>query len=492
MINRDISFYFLCESGIMKAVVKSRNFIGFLYIFFGFFLTSAGYISWLYHLMEVETAWDLDVISTVIAYLFQAVGIGIYTLLVRLRPGFVSRKIFVIPLYVFYVFFLVPSMFAPSLTGTFLFGFIANLLCGMIASGYLHSLSYLVDYGRRGIVFGAGYSLASIVVWLVSLIGNGQFLKTSFALLLYGLIAAILIVFANRCAKAIFKDLTDESEAGEDTNTSENGKRLSIAILFVSCAGIFLISAIKEMGFYFPAADLISGISIESSRLFYAAGLLLAGLVNDRNRRYGMISVLATTILPFIMLMMARENVSRTILWALDYFFFGFFAVYRVLVFADMCKLEKGKKGTIPYGAGILFGFGLMFGRLGDAVGTQVGIAFGENYVGLVIVAAICFVGIVILFLRMYQYFYASSLKAVLVSVQDKGSKPTFEEFSAKYELSMREREVLSRILNGMSNPEIAQDLYVSESTVKFHIHNLLKKTECKSRVELLDKFHVG
>ena len=432
MINRDISLYFLCESGIMKAVVKSRNFIGFLYIFLGFSLTSAGYISWLYHLMEVETTWDVDVISTVVAYLFQAVGIGIYTLFVRLKPGFVQRKIFVLPMYVLYVFFLAPAMFAESLTGTFLFGFIAQLICGMIAGGYLHSLAYLVDYGRRGIVFGAGYSVSSVAVWLISLIGNGYLLKSSFSLLIYAGLATALCAVAIYCAKQIYKDLPAEDGTSKSTVTEQDGiessmpvaggklsktaqsKRISIEILFVSAAAIFLVSLIKEMAFYFPAADIADGISLETSRLFYAAGLLLAGLIIDRNRKYGMISLLAATILPFVMLVLAREEVSRTVLWALDYFFYGFFAVYRIVLFSDMCKLDKEITGKIPYGAGILFGFGLLFGRLGDAAGTQIGITLGGKSVVLILLAGIAFVCIVLLFFRLYRYFYATGSMEVI------------------------------------------------------------------------------
>lgn len=387
----------------MKAIVKNRNFIVFLYIFSGFFLTGAGYISWLYHLMEVETAWNLDVISTVIAFLFQAAGIGIYTLLVRLRPGFVSRKIFILPLYVFYVFFLVPSMFAPSLTGTFLFGFIANLLCGMIAAGYLHSLSCLVDYGKRGIVFGGGYALASVAVRLVSFIGNGQFLKTSFALLLYGLLAVVLVFFANRCAKVIFNGPVKTDNGPVETDNGDEKKIPGIAMIAVSCAGIFFISAVKEMGLCFPASDLISGIGIEFSGLFYAAGLLLAGFINDRNRRYGVICVLATSMFSCLILLFARGNVPGVVLWALNSFLFGFVSVYRVLVFADMNRNNSTKMKNVPFDAGCLFGFGMLFGRLGDATGAQVGILFGADHIGPAIVASVCFVLTAALFPQMYR-----------------------------------------------------------------------------------------
>lgn len=51
--------------------------------------------------------------------------------------------------------------------------------------------------------------------------------------------------------------------------------------------------------------------------------------------------------------------------------------------------------------------------------------------------------------------------------------------------LSLREREVLALVLDGLSNKEIASRLHISERTVKFHVSNLLTKFHSKSRSEL-------
>ena len=52
-------------------------------------------------------------------------------------------------------------------------------------------------------------------------------------------------------------------------------------------------------------------------------------------------------------------------------------------------------------------------------------------------------------------------------------------------EFTDRELEVLRAMVTGISNQEISQKLGMSEGTVKWHIHNMLEKTECKSRTEL-------
>lgn len=50
--------------------------------------------------------------------------------------------------------------------------------------------------------------------------------------------------------------------------------------------------------------------------------------------------------------------------------------------------------------------------------------------------------------------------------------------------ISKREYEVLCLVALGLSNMEIAQKLFVSESTIKTHISNLLLKLNAKRRTE--------
>jgi two-component system response regulator DevR len=51
--------------------------------------------------------------------------------------------------------------------------------------------------------------------------------------------------------------------------------------------------------------------------------------------------------------------------------------------------------------------------------------------------------------------------------------------------LTEREREVVKLIAEGLTNREIGQAIFVSESTVKFHVRNVMRKLDVHHRAEV-------
>jgi NarL family two-component system response regulator LiaR len=58
------------------------------------------------------------------------------------------------------------------------------------------------------------------------------------------------------------------------------------------------------------------------------------------------------------------------------------------------------------------------------------------------------------------------------------------QEKAKNYDLTEREKEILALMVEGLPNQEIAEKLVVSQSTVKFHVSNILSKLEVNTRTE--------
>jgi DNA-binding NarL/FixJ family response regulator len=107
------------------------------------------------------------------------------------------------------------------------------------------------------------------------------------------------------------------------------------------------------------------------------------------------------------------------------------------------------------------------------------------------------YIGLIAVFFTLLGIWVASQLtkpkvETVVVEKQVYITPP--EEFVLneaelqKLNLTSREYEVLQQLSKGLSNAEIAEQLFLSLSTVKTHVSNLLFKMDVKNRTQAIEK----
>jgi DNA-binding NarL/FixJ family response regulator len=74
--------------------------------------------------------------------------------------------------------------------------------------------------------------------------------------------------------------------------------------------------------------------------------------------------------------------------------------------------------------------------------------------------------------------------RAVIEEFMRQPPVPTVTPSSALRELTPREREVLDLLARGLSNPEICEQLVISEATAKTHVARILQKLDLRDRVQ--------
>ena len=461
----------------------TQNFRLILWIALAFGLTSAVYLVWLDRLVLLAGPDEAERVSLIAGYLFQAAGLFI-TYAVFKRSGLsrvglpdsalaaplaVCRQSFCLCVILFAVL-AVPTLLTRSVPAVIIFGLLMNLLCGVIAGFYLAVICRGTPAGKRSTVFGGGYAIATVGA---ALLAAAYLMRGGIAVLVCLILAGALLWTTRIFDVFCLPDGQTEKAAFLSPAAARGGKEMPL--LSLACLAIVLISLVKNLGFNFPTADIQAGLVPEIARIPYAAGLLAAGFINDRSRRNGFICSAAALIIPFLMLGLMDEPISSMVFWGLNYIFYAFFSVFRVVIIMDIADLDGERQAPLWY----LAPLGLLFGRIGDAAGSGIGLALSGHHITLIALCAALFILAVFVLYRLYERCFMPK------AAPRRSEKEVFGLFCMHNDLSFREQEVLRLLLAGQANGQISEALFISENTVKYHVKNILKKTGCKNRGDL-------
>ena len=441
--------------------MKNRTYILYTGIIaFCFLYAGSAYMSQSYRLFDYYDEITVDLITSVAFYLLHGLGIGVFILGLYRKPEiFSSRKTYMFTL-ILGTLFMAVSQLSDNGFLIQLFSYSFHFLVGIYFGYYLTFLAQHIPQGSSGLYFGIAYAFASLGTYYLSRIHGGVFLVSKEITAVYLILAAITIAFVY-----VAEDI-DLREKKADRSSFQN-LNLPYHLLLVALMTI-VFSIGSELYYSLPVAN---GVNWNLIRAYYAIGLILAGFVIDRNLLIGEICSVASLVYPLISAALIGNGVSSVAALSFSYVIRGFITIYYVIVFTNLSA--KSKK-LLPLAA-----MGLMTSRITEAVISLILLTTAIPSTIQLILAAV----------------FTIPLLIVFVLLQNKRNElPLSEEkrlslYAEKYELTSREAEILKCLKEGLSDTEIAEKLFISRNTVRFHISNLLKKTKSSSRTEIVRSF---
>ena len=342
-----------------------------------------------------------------------------------------------------------------------------NLSLGALYAWFVAHVIFVLPKIYYSISIGLGISISCLLSFILYLLDRDySFIRSARSLYLYGMVSVLVIIlyiYSCRQADAL---IASSEKSIEITMLNDKNKSILSYLVLLSIF-VLLVNIIKGLGFFQPSADVISHqINVEVIRLFYIVALLVAASLNDKSRRLGLLLAFISLSFTFAIPIM-RDSVHGIIFsWILSYIFIGFIYIYSAVAFLDV---------AVDTDMAFLAPLGVLLGRIGQPIGEFIRICLSNNNGVLLFVTAIFVTITIIVFALLFSMLYSVE--------SDVDSRQVFME---KYGLSLREMDILDEILLGKSNSKIAISLSITDSTVKFHAKNLLKKTGCANRKELI------
>lgn len=432
----------------------NKNNLKYIFILaIGFFWCSSLYLTQEQHLANFASVNFVNVVELLFGSISMALGILVFSLLHRKNRNVKN-------IYVVFMLLALISMIAFFATGNkHIMGACLCLSCffgtaGFGAGYHFSLLANNVEKEYRGRVFAIGYGLGSVGTYLLILLPESFYASVE-SLVLYIPMLLLNLYFVVRATK-----LNSVKEEKITTSFRNYFIRISIIVLAMS-----LLSALSTDVIAINTIEVAGGYG--ATRLYYCLGLLVAGFLADKKKNLFEILTIASFVVSLLGIILLKEGYSISLIAGLSYSFVAFFVLFRTVTFVNLSDSKKN--------LGMFAAFGLMYSRIMEGLMVLFEDQLIEHYTLLVVVITILLSLVIVLYFLLYfQNNKMSENDAV-------------KNIAVKYRLGSQEEKVLYLLVQGMSNQDIADELFVSVNTVRNHIANIYKKTGMKKH-ELKEK----
>lgn len=361
-----------------------------------------------------------------------------------------------------------------SSAGTYYAAYLLATVLGFGANAIiLGGIFSKVSYATKPLVYGFAFATAVLLRLPIDLYNQNAGAMTHTAYVLFGC-AALLLLAAALLSKPVKLVFEREEAAQEQTG---NPRLLTIAI---ACSlAVYVLFGIFD--------ELVSGTPVTDDYIMYVRLIqivvpILTGAVCYRWGHYAAV----------------LSSVTFLGIGTLAYFFSygglgGLLCAIATVVghnlftgparslFADL-----GRRGKYPYTVAALgFAAYFLFQILGIPVANLIALLGKDGGLVLYLSLFMLSVPLIMFFFHMLKTSHAG---AALPQTEQASSTPRQDSIQS-YGLTRREAEILQLVLQGRLSREIAEALFVSESTVNWHVGNILKKTGVESRAKLIERY---
>ncbi|MCF0229623.1 MAG: helix-turn-helix transcriptional regulator [Parasporobacterium sp.] len=421
-----------------------------------------------------------------VSYAYIAQGSGLLLFMVLFRKGLYafSHRFAITGILCLFIPITFMSLLIRSGAALFVILIITNILIGYILGYGFTMISFRVDSSSVGSCWGFGYALGNVLSWLLTRVDT-EFITSLKIIPIVCVVTGVSIIpvlLSDNFPKekeydyilvsdhSAVKDRIISRFRGIDRNRFFDFVWISLVLVLMS-----LIYTISSADYSMIAEDQVIS-STFYTRLCYAAGLILAGFIYDKSHTASAIIALVSIIYPIMAYMLLKQDFYPDLIYCLSYFFLGFFAVFRSLVFISIGKISD----QYLY----LAGLGMLISRFTEGLFSLVNVHIARTEVGGFILSGVLFVPLIIVFFMRFQV--RKPEQPGPMSDEEK-----LTELAKSCGLTRREEETLVLLVSNATNSEIAASLTISESTARFHVSNVLKKTDCRTRNELIHKFRL-
>lgn len=429
-------------------MLNKNNLKYILILAIGFFWCSSVYLTQEQYLTNYASAHFVNIVELLFGSFSMALGILIFGLLYHKNKNI--RNIYIIFMILSIVsmisFFGTKNVYVMSvcLCLTCLFG-----TAGFGAGYHFSLLGLNVEKEYRGRVFAIGYGLGSIGTYLLVL------LPESFYSSINSLVIYIPMILLNLYLILKKTNLIQIKEEKQTTNFKNYFIRISIIVLAMA-----LLSALSTDVIAIKTIDVVGGYG--ATRLYYCLGLLIAGFLVDKKNDVFEILTIVSFVVSLLVIILLNEGYSINLIAGLSYSLVAFFVLFRTMTFIN---LVDNKKNMIWVSA-----FGLMYSRIMEGLMVLFEDRLIDHYtIMIIVITSSLSLVIVLYFLLYFQNNKMTENDAV-------------KSISVKYKLGTQEEKVLNLLIEGLSNQEIADELFVSVNTIRNHIANIYKKTGMKKK----------